>query len=446
MNVRRHNDLPCRRASERTPGGMAFLLLCMTMAAVIVGRPRGSTGRETFSIDYVVTIDDRDRSVARVRWELAGIDEINALTLRFPAARFRDFEASGTLEAVPGGLKWLPKGPYAHLAYRVTIDHLRGQHQRYDSYAGPTWIVTRARALFPHVDVDWAARNGGTPKSRARLQFRLPAGWRSAAALESIGGHTFRLEQPGKVLDRPRGWFALGDLRTDREDIDGTLLQVARTPGSSLDTKALFRFLDVTLPPLQRLLATTVPQLLLISAPDPMWHGGISGEWSFYMHADRPLRTPDHTSPYLHELFHVLQDYKPATDADWIEEGLAEYYSVELQRRAGLVDAQAFARALAYFQRYGLWNVNLTQQHDNAATNNSAPLVMYALDQRIQRATAGKARLDDVVHLLVRDGGTVDTRRFREAIKAASGKAFPKFFERHVVQGTPVALSDAVDR
>ena len=447
MSGRRHNSVLRRRAAARTAHGAALVLLAgVAVITVDAGQARRCAARETFSIDYVVTIDDRDRSVARVRWDLAGIDEINALTLHFSAARFRDFEGTGTLEVVPGGLKWLLKGPYAHLTYRVTIDNIRGQHQRYDSYAGPTWIVTRARALFPQVDVDWSARNGGTPTSRARLQFRLPAGWRSAAALESLGPHLFRLEQPGKVLDRPRGWFALGDLRTEREDIDGTLLQVVRMPGSTLDTKALFRFLDGTLPALQRLLATTVPQLLLVSAPDPMWHGGISGERSFFMHADRPLRTPDHTSPYLHELFHVLQDYKPAADADWIEEGLAEYYSLELQRRAGLVDGPAFARALGYFQRYGMWNVNLTQQHDNAATNNSAPLVMYALDQRIQRATAGKARLDDVVQLLVRNGGSVDTRRFRDAIKAVSGKAFPKFFDRHVVHGTPVALGDAVDR
>ena len=436
-----------RRAPERTPSGVRFLLLaCLTATALITGRPSGSAARETFSVDYVVTIDERDPAEARVRWDLAGIEEINTLTLRFPAARFRDFDATGTLEAVPGGLRWTPRGPYAHLAYRVTIDHVRGQNQRYDSYAAPNWIVTRARAIFPRIDVDWSPGKGGKPKSRARLQFRLPAGWRSAAALKSLAPLTFQLEQPETVLDRPRGWFALGEFRTDHEDIDGTLVQVVRMPGSTLDVRALFRFLEPTLPPLQRLLATTAPRLLLVSAPDPMWRGGISGERSFYLHADRPLRTPDHTSPYLHELYHVLQDYTPAADADWIEEGLAEYYSVELPRRAGLVDAAAFARALGYFQRYGLWNVNLTQQHDNAATNNSAPLVMYALDQRIQRATAGKARLDDVVHLLVRTGGTVDTRRFRDAIKTVSGKAFPKFFERHVVQGNPVALSDVVDR
>ena len=192
------------------------------------------------------------------------------------------------------------------------------------------------------------------------------------------------------------------------------MVQVAHAPGvERCAAQELFHFLDSTLPALQKLLNAAPETILIVSAPDPMWHGGISGDQSFFMHADRPLRTPDKTSPYLHELFHVLQPYKPAADADWIEEGLAEFYSLELQRRAGLIDAAAYTRALGYFERYGLWNVDLTQQQDNAATNNSAPLVMYALDQRIQRATAGKTRLDDVVTRLATRGGEVDTDRFR---------------------------------
>ena len=106
-----------------------------------------------------------------------------------------------------------------------------------------------------------------------------------------------------------------------------------------------------------------------------------------------------------------------------------------MQRRAGLLDGRKYRRGLGYFERYGLWNVDLTQQHDNAATNNSAPLVMYALDQRIQQATAGKQRLDDVVVALAREGGVVDTARFRRVAQRISGKSLAKFFDRHVKRG-----------
>jgi len=399
--------------------------------------PAAAKARETFAVDYTVTISAKHPDIAQVRWDLSGIDEVNYLRLQFPAARFDRFEATGTLEQTDGGLHWTPGAPYAHLTYRARINHVRGQHQRYDSYAGTDWIVTRARDLFPRTAIDYHPRDGFEPKSRARLIFRLPAGWHSAAPLTAAAADTYRLVDPGKTLDRPHGWFALGKIALDRQEIGDVMMQVARAPGSTLVPKDLFHFLEGTLPALARLLLAQPETVLLVSAPDPMWHGGISGERSFYMHGKRPIRTPDKTSPYLHELFHVLQPYKPAPDADWIEEGLAEFYSLELQRRAGLVTDAAYARALGYFERYGKWNVDLTQQQDNAATNNSAPLVMYALDQRIQHVTAGKKRLDDVVTRLAKDGGEVDTARFVREVQTVCGKSFRKFFEHHVVHGIP---------
>jgi hypothetical protein len=399
--------------------------------------------KPTFSVDYTVTISPKHQRVALVRWDLAGIDEINEFRLRFDTQRFDRFRGTGKLEATTSGLRWVPGGPYAHLTYRVRVDHLRGHGQRYDSFAGPDWIITRAREIFPRTLVDWTPRRSARPNSSARLLFRLPAGWRSAAAAAPLDGNSYRLDQPGNVLDRPRGWIALGKLALDREEIADTMVEIARTPNAEVDPKAVFQFLENTLPALKRLLHAESERLLIVVAPDPMWHGGISGENSFFMHAARPLRTPDRTSPYLHELFHVLQPCRMRDDADWIEEGLAEYYSVELQRRAGALDAAAFSRALGYFQRYGVWNVDLTRQYDNAATNNSAPLVMYVLDQRIQRATAGKARLDDVVTRLAKRGGIVDTVRFRHAVEAVTGKKFTKFFDQHVTRGVPPKLNNA---
>jgi hypothetical protein len=426
---------------RRRPGrGLAACtVLLLTHLSVAARAPAAE--KPTYSIDYIVTISATDPQIARVRWELSGIEEVRWLRLRFPANRISRVRGSGRLETTPDGAMWVPGSPYAHLTYEVAINHTRGQHGRYDSYAGPDWIVTSARDLFPRIAIEYQPRANLEPKSRARLIFRLPRGWHSAAALAGIGPDTYRINETGKTLDRPRGWFALGTFDLQRQEIAGTMVQVARVPHPGLASADLFNFLGATLAPLKKLLLAEPETVLVVSAPDPMWHGGISGEASLFMHGTRPLRTPDKTSPYLHELFHVLQPYKPAADADWIEEGLAEFYSLELQRRAGLIDAAAYARALGYFERFGTWNVDLTQQQDNAATNNSAPLIMYALDQRIQHATAGKQRLDDVVTRLAKQGGTVDTAQFRKAVSATTGKPFNKFFERHVVHGEPPHLT-----
>jgi len=429
---------PQPRDRRRLPGPVVFLAAGFWVVAAANAH---AAAKPTFSIDYIVTISDTQPGVARIRWELSGIEEVQWLRLRFPADRISQLRGTGKLETTPDGVVWVPGGPYAHLTYRVKIDHARGQHGRYDSYAAADWVATRARDLFPRIAIEYHEHAGLEPKSRARLVFRLPGGWHSAAALGSIGSDIYRLNESNKTLDRPRGWFALGKFDLQRQEIAGIMVQMACTGQPGLAPKDLFAFLEGTLPALKKLLLAEVETVLVVSAPDPMWHGGISGENSFFMHRKRPLRTPDKTSPYLHELFHVLQPYKPAADADWIEEGLAEFYSLELQRRAGLIDAAAFARALGYFERFGKWNVDLTQQQDNAATNNSAPLVMYALDQHIQRATAGKQRLDDVVMRLAKQGGVVDTARFHKAVSAVTGRPFSKFFERHVLHGEPPHLT-----
>jgi hypothetical protein len=410
---------------------LAILLLPMVAVHVAFA----ATTKGTFSIDYVVTISDPAADVADVRIELAGVEEIKTLTLHPRHQRFSNWQATGKLEWHDKTAIWTPGSPYAHFSYRVRLDHPRGQHGRFDSYAGGSWVVTRARELFPSIRVETHPRPGFKPKSRARLLFRLPSGWQSAAALPQIAPSTYSVEQAGKILDRPRGWFALGRFKLDRQDIAGIMVQLVRIPGSALSSTDLFGFLERTLPALQKLLLSEPETVLIVSAPDPLWHGGISGTASFYMHGNRPLRTPDKTSPYLHELFHVLQPYSVAADADWLAEGLAEFYSLELQRRAGLLDDAAFTKGLSYFERYGRWNVDLRQQQDNAATNNSAPLVLYALDQRIQRSTSGKMRLDDVVTRLAQQGGVIDTARFFSAVNEITSKKFTKFFERHVIRG-----------
>jgi predicted metalloprotease with PDZ domain len=172
-----------------------------------------------------------------------------------------------------------------------------------------------------------------------------------------------------------------------------------------------------------------------------MWRGGLSGEESFYMHGDRPLRTPDQTSPYLHELFHVAAPFRPHADAHWVTEGLAEYYSIELQRRIGALSNTSYQRALQLFAEHGVWGHDFTRTSAPALRNNSAPLVMYLLDQQIRAATGDERGLDAVVASLARDGGIVSTAHFLGTIERVAGKSFASFFRRHVYRGEQPVIS-----
>lgn len=411
-----------------------LLVLLALGAATAADPPADESPRTTFSVDYVVTIRRGDPHHAEIRWRLSGIDEITHFRLVFRDARASGVTGTGRLAWQGRTLQWTPGGPYAHLAYRIALDRKRPGSSRYDSYASDTWVATRARHLFPEMNVTF--RPGAQrAKSRARLTFKLPAPWRSVAIGERLGPHRFAVMEPGKRLDRPRGWFLLGDVDVHERAIAGATVTVARAPGSGLDPDQLFRLYERTLPLLVPVLGPPPPTILLVSAPDPMWRGGISGEDSFFVNGRIPLRSADATSTYLHELFHVWAPLRPGEDGHWISEGLAEYYSLALQRRADLLSADRFDRGIARFARQGHWGGDLSRNHDAAALYNSGPFVFHWLDREIARATGGKQSLDDAVRRLAHDGAELRTASLLRAVNRVAGRDFTPLFRRYVFRG-----------
>jgi predicted metalloprotease with PDZ domain len=375
-----------------------------------------------------------------VRWDLAGIDEIERIRLRYDPERFERFDGSGTIERRRGELLWWPEGPYADLHYVANVNHRRAPDKGYDSYADDGWLVSRTTAFFPRTAVLFRREIEAAPESRARLVLRLPAGWHSVSVHPSDGPDRYLIETPHQRLDHPRGWLMFGRIRRIDRDVAGTALTIATIPGVTVRTERVVQLVEQSLPALATLFDRPLSRLLIVVGPDPMWHGGLSGEESFYMHGDRPLRSPDRTSPYLHELFHVAAPFRPSGDAHWVTEGLAEYYSVELQHRIGALDDAGYRRALTLFAEHGVWGRDFTRTASPALRNNSAPLVMAVLDQRIAAATDGTRRLDAVVTSLAHDGGVVTTARFLGAVQRVAGKSFAKFFRRHVYRGEQPAL------
>ena len=259
--------------------------------------------------------------------------------------------------------------------------------------------------------------------------------------MEEMEPGVFRPYPRGRWIDTPRGWLALGRVDRVERNIAGVPVSLVAPSGSKFPRAGVLEFYDKTLPALLDLLHAAPEALLLVVGPDPMWRGGISGERSIFLHADRPLRTPDHTSPPLHEAFHVLAPFRAGADARWISEGLAEYYSLNLQARAKLLDEDDYLRGLRSFQRHGKWNVNLSADRSLEVTNNSAPFVLAAIDEWIRDRTDGTSGLDEVVRNLARaDEGKVTTASFLRIAKRVSGRDLTPFVQRHVYAGVPPKL------
>lgn len=399
------------------------------------------SARETFSVEYSIEVHADDPTTASVRWELAGVDEIRRIRLNADTDRFHSFQASGRLEERDGEITWWPDAPYGHLSYTVLLRHRRGPEGGFDSWADTDWVLTRARHLFPRSSVLFATNVEPDAEARARLILRLPDGWGVASPLPPDGPARFVVESPQARFDHPRGWLMLG--RFARTDVSIANTMVTVTAAGEVTTPAgeIFALLRKGLPELERLLAHSPPRLLIALAPDPMWRGGLSGSNSFYMHGDRPIQTPDRTSPYLHELFHVINPTRPGPDAEWVTEGLAEFYSVEIQRRIGTLDADGFRRALRSFARHGRWHRDFTRTTDFALRNNSAPLVMWALDREIRDATDSAHDLDSVVAELAKQGGIVTTASFLGTVRRITNRSFNAFFRQHVYRGEPPSLA-----
>jgi hypothetical protein len=425
-----------RHAIGRRPIAVAVLLLAITAGAPPLRASDGAPvlnvqAHETFSVTYTVEIPSAQATWALVRWELAGIDEVKRIRLRFDPERFDAFEGTGLLERRRGELLWTPNAPYAHLTYRAALQHRHAPGKGFDSWVGDGWVITRTSALFPRSAVLFRRDVEREPEARAQLIFRLPARWDAVTVMPRGGARQFVVEGPDR-FDHPRGWIMLGRFRRTDADVQGTAVTIAAAAGGSVAPERVLDLLQRALPVLHEILGRPRSRLLIVTGADPMWRGGLSGEDSFYMHGDRPLRTPDQTSPYLHELFHVSAPFRPAPDAHWVTEGLAEFYSVEIQRRIGALDDEGYAKALRLFARYGRWGVDFTRGNTHAVDNNSAPLVLYALDRRIRATTAGARGLDDVVGLLAHEGGVVSTARFLGAVRRVAGKNYTAFFRRHI--------------
>src|SRR5690606_17641730 len=123
---------------------------------------------------------------------------------------------------------------------------------------------------------------------------------------------------------------------------------------------------------------------------------------SLYMHADRPLVSENGTSSLLHELVHVVGRIYGKERSDWISEGLAEYYAIELLRRAGGLSDDRYQRVRAHLKGWGGKVKSLRGERVNGPVTARAVLLLQDLDEEIRKRTRNQRSLDDVTRGLMR--------------------------------------------
>jgi hypothetical protein len=401
--------------------------LCLLVASAAGSAGAQSTPAPTsrpYDLTFEATLVPTER-LARARLHM-GPNLVDRMVFRIDPERHTNLRGDGKLVVEGKSATWEPPRAGGSLRYDFRIDKLRGA-SAYDARISEQWAIFRGGDLFPPARV--MAADGSTSQSALRL--RVPEGWSIAVPYERLPDGRYRVENEHRRFDRPTAWMALGHIGILRERVAGSSVAVAGPFRQKFHRQDILALLRWTLPSLRDVLGALPERLLVAGAGDPMWRGGLSGPASVFIHAERPLITPDGTSPILHELFHAATGARSTVDGDWITEGLAELYSVELLARSHTISHARYERVLAKIAKRGA-SAKLLGLGSSGASTARAVTVLRELDAELRARTGQQKNLDDVVAELARRHVGISTAILQATAEQVSGLQLDDFFRTKV--------------
>lgn len=354
------------------------------------------------NLDYLVRfLPDSDQ--AEVSLTLADGAPVTSLAFNLgEQGTYSDFSADGLWSQKSPQLGvWKPGKGKATLSYRVRINHERSEGN-FDARMTEDWALLRGDDLVPAVKL----RQQKKTELVSRLQFDLPKGWKAVeTGWPRIGKNKFRIDNPQRKFDRPTGWIVAGKIGTRRAKLGETDVAIAAPVGEGMRRMDVMTLLTFIWPHAQEVFPRDPNKLLIVGAGDPMWRGGLSAANSYYMHSERPLVSENGTSSLVHELVHVFSRIKARDRSDWITEGLAEYYAIELMRRAGGLSEERYQKIREQLIGWSKPVKSLRTSDSSGPVTARAVLLLQELDREIRQATKGTTQprsLDDVTRGLMR--------------------------------------------
>ena len=385
------------------PPTLATKRRCMLVIGLIAVAACGVESSESaddnvkreYDVHYRVQAGPADKSVVVTLTVRQPRDLLREMSFDWSPGTISDIHGDGTLDIDDNALRWLPPPTGGELQWRVQVAHERGKGA-YDAWLDTNWGIFRAEDIIPRA----RSRSLKGSRSNTSLSFDLPAGWSAITEYSSVRDPIV-VRRPDRRFDQPTGWIVIGDIGVRRETIAGVRVAVAAPQGYSVRRMDMLALLNWTLPELVALLPEPITRLTIVSAGDPMWRGGLSAPASLYVHADRPLISENATSTLLHELMHTVLAIRAKPGADWIIEGLAEYYSIELLKRGSAISSRRHQRAMAEQSEWAQEADILCTSSSKGATTALAVSILAALDKEIRDKTAGASSLDDLLQRLL---------------------------------------------
>lgn len=392
--------------------------MTLAWATVLLLLAGHASAAQPFDVDYLVEFLPGEGVAAVSITVTRGEGRVIELDFAMDRERYSAVQGDGSLELTNGRTVWQPPRRGGTLKYRYRIDKQR-RSGGYDARMTDDWVIVRGGHLVPAA----RARLTKGARSYARLRFELPAGWTNVDTpyLRSPDDETFLIDNPERGFARPVGWIIAGDVGTRREWPAGMEVSVAAPKGNTMRRNEYLAFINILAPAMQAAFGSLPPKILIVGSGDPMWRGGLSGPQSLYTHADRPLISENGTSTLVHELVHVVTRVGGRGDDRWIGEGIAEFYSIELMRRTGLISERRAQLAFDWMRNHGRKVKTLRAPRSSGPRTARAVTLFAELDTEIQALSDLQHDLDDLVRALM-PLRRVDRHQLRVAFEELTGQ------------------------
>jgi hypothetical protein len=408
-------DMNCIPGSGIRLIPLCILVVLTSSVSFSATEPAEPRRDRVYGADYSIT-PDISKAGAFVELKISqnrGL--LRELTMSYEDKPLSDVSGDGQITIDESGIRWVPPVDGGRLRWFAAINHRRNG-DTFDAYIGETWALFRAEDVIPPT----ATRTLKRSVSVSRLTFALPDGWSAVTEYFRRSG-VFDVSNPDRRFDKPSGWILLGHIGVRHETIAGVRVVVAAPVGQGTRRLDILAMLNWNLPALVHLFPDFPRRLTVVSAGQPMWRGGLSAPGSFYLHADRPLISENGTSTILHEAVHVGLNMAAAEGSDWVVEGLAEYYGLEILRRSGTISEKRYRAALSDLANWGKKVRSLCASSSSGAITARAVTLFADLNNEIRRQSAKKADLDDALPRLANSQSKISTTRLRQIVLELTG-------------------------
>ena len=384
-----------------------LLIFSCLIACGACGMPASGTAAPApasasdYAVHYTITPQPDDGSVAIHMSVGQTRGQLRELSFSLANIEPSSVRADGDLLITGDILRWRPDNDGGSLTWQVLARHQRSDGG-YDAWLSTEWGIFRAEDIIPRA----RTRTLKGAKSQTSMSFELPHTWSVVSEYSSLNSR-IDIAHADRRFSQPRGWIALGKLGIRRETIAGTRIAIAAPQGQSVRRMDMLALLNWTLPELSAVLPNAIPRLTIVSAAEPMWRGGLSAPESLFIHADRPLISENATSTLMHEVVHVAIGASATHGFDWIVEGLAEFYSLELLQRGGAITTRRYKRALEKQLEWSQDAQQLCARVSSGAATARAVIVYRDLDKEMRKKSSGKVSLDDVLQQIANTPGRI---------------------------------------